>query len=227
MKTLLSTLLLLTGMACAGLASADYQDLETPIPQTAGPGKVVVQQFLWYQCNHCYRLEGAVKTWLKDKPEFITFERVPVAWSDQHLAQGAFYTAAKALHKQGKLDQAALDRINDGLFDLHFVQQRPIDPTHALPLFQPLGIETQAQLLALLDSPQARAERARAHELTRGFRIASVPVFVVAGKYLVSLSTLGQPQSPEKLFATINQLAARERPRPPITPFVIPNRAAQ
>jgi thiol:disulfide interchange protein DsbA len=222
MKSLLSTLLLLTGLVVTGLVKADYQRLDTPIPQQAAPGKVVVQQFLWYQCKHCYQLEGAVKNWLaQDKPDFITFERIPVAWSDQHLAQGAFYTAATALYKQRKLDQEGLDRLNDGLFDLHFVQQKPMDPANALPLFKDLGIDTREQLLALLDSPQARAERVRSHELTLGFRISSVPVFVVAGKYLVSFSTLSQPQSPEKLFATINQLAAQERPRPLITPFVI------
>jgi thiol:disulfide interchange protein DsbA len=219
MKSLLGTLLLLTGLAFAGLTSADYQRLDNPIPQEAGPGKVVVQQFLWYQCPHCYQLEAAVKAWLADKPEFITFERMPVAWSEQHLAQGGFYTAAKALNKQGKLDQAGLDHLNDELFDLHFGQNKPLNPANALPLFKSQGIETEAQLLALLDSREARSERARTHELTLGYRISSVPVFIVAGKYLVSSATLSEPKSAEKLFAVINQLAAQERPRPLITPF--------
>lgn len=229
MKQLLKHLLLLTGLTLGSLAmAADYQLLKNPIPQSAGPGQVLVQQFLWHKCIHCYRLEADVQTWLDhDKPAFLIFERVPVAWSNDHLADGAFYTAATALYRQGTLGQAELDRINDGLFDLNFAKQLPLDPTNVLPLFQPHGIQTVEQLLALIDSPAARAERARAQQLTMGYQIANVPVFVVAGKYLVSLSTLGPNPTPEKLFATINRLAEMERPHPLITPFVIRKRAEQ
>lgn len=227
MKQLLKNVLLLTGLMLGSLAAAqDYQVLKNPIPQRAGPGQVVVQQFLWHKCIHCYRLEADVQTWLDhDKPEFLVFERVPVAWSDDHLADGAFYTAAVALYRQGALGQRELERINDGLFDLHFGKQLPLDPENALPFFQPHGIHDVEQLLALIGSPDARDERSRAQRLTMGYQIASVPVFVVAGKYLVSLSTLGPDATPEKLFTTINRLAAQERPRPLITPFVIPQRA--
>lgn len=228
MRQLLKNLLLVTALALGGQAAAqDYQVLENPIPQQAGPDKVLVQQFLWHKCIHCYRLEGDVRTWLdQDKPAFVTFERIPVAWSDDHLADGAFYTAAKALHRQGTLGDAELGHLNDSLFDLHFARQQPLDPENVLPFFQPHGIQDVGQLLALIDSPAARAERARAQQLTMGYRIANVPVFVVAGKYLVSFGTLGPDPTPARLFATINRLAAQERPRPLITPFVIPNRAS-
>lgn len=224
MKELLKNLLFLSGLLLCSLTTAqDYQVLKNPMPQRAGPGQVVVQQFLWHKCIHCYRLEADVQTWLDhDKPEFLVFERIPVAWSDDHLADGAFYTAAVALYRQGALGQNELGRINDSLFDLHFAKQLSLNPENALPFFQPHGIEDTGQLLALIDSPAARNERARAKRLTMGYQIANVPVFVVAGKYLVSLGTLGPEATPEKLFATINRLAAQERPRPLITPFIIP-----
>lgn len=216
MKHLLRHLLLLTGLVYGALAAADdYQQVATPIPQQADAGKVVVQQFLWHQCIHCYHLEPDVQAWLdNDKPDFVDFERVPVAWSDRHLAQGAFYTLAKAMHKQGKLTLADLDTINDGLFDLHFVQKKPLVPDNALPIFKPYGITDVDQLTALLDSQPARDERRRAHELTTGYQIAGVPVFVVNGKYLVSFSTLEGEPSADKLFAAINRLAEQERQHP-------------
>lgn len=215
MKKLLRNLVLLTGLSLGAFAAAnDYQLLDAPVPQKAAPGKVVIQQFLWHQCIHCYRLEQGVTDWLKnDKPDFVEFERVPVVWGDSYLAQGAFYTLAKALHAQGKLSLADLDRINDGLFALFFEQKQPLTPQNALPILQPYGIADVTQLLAQLDSQGARDQRQRAHELTMNYKISSVPEFIVNGKYRVSFSTLSEP-SPEKLFATLNRLAEQERQQP-------------
>src|SRR5690606_1791739 len=117
-------------------------------------------------------------------------------------------------HKQGKLTLADLDTINDGLFDLHFVQKKPLVPDDALPIFKPYGITDVDQLTALLDSQPARDERRRAHQLTTGYQIAGVPVVVVNGTCPGSFSSLEGGPSAGKLFAAVNRLAEQERLHP-------------
>ncbi len=212
MKRLLAPLLLLAGLGLASLASAaDYDRLDNPQPPKAEPGRVVVQQFLWHRCIHCYHLEPEVERWLsQSKPDFIDFERVPVVWDRAQFDQSGYYGLAKVLLARGELDAADAETINSKLFDLTFVHKKDLNSGNVQPLFAEHGIGSAAELDKRLAQPDVEAERVRSYELTRNYRISGVPLFVVNGRYLVGLDTLEGERSPERLFATINRLAGQE-----------------
>lgn len=215
MKRLLSSLFLLAGLSLAGLLSAaDYERLETPEPPKAAPGQVVVQQFLWHRCIHCYHLETDVDRWLKEgKPGFVEFERVPVVWDRAQFEQSSFYGLAKVMRAESQLTDEQVEQINAGLFNLNFVQKKAFNAENVYPLFKDRGIASKEAFLERLASEPVEAQRMRSYTLTRSYQIRGVPMFVVNGTYVVGLDTLEGERSPEKLFATINRLAKQELDR--------------
>ena len=58
----------------------NYDALTPAQPTNVGPGKVEVVEVFWLGCPHCYALEPFVEAWLKNKPSYIEFVRVPVMW---------------------------------------------------------------------------------------------------------------------------------------------------
>src|ERR1700722_9558618 len=49
-------------------------------PTNVPAGQVEVLEFFWYACPHCFALEPTIAPWLKSKPAYINFSRVPVLW---------------------------------------------------------------------------------------------------------------------------------------------------
>ena len=215
MKRLLTSLFLLAGLSFAGLASAaDYERLEKPLIPEAAPGRVVVQQFLWHRCIHCYHLEPDVDRWLTEsKPSFIDFERVPVVWDRAQFEQSSYYGLAKVMRANGELSDEQVEEINAGLFTLNFVDKKEFNAANVYPLFQAHGVASLESFNERLASEAVEAQRMRSYDLTRSYRIRGVPMFVVNGKYVIGLDTLEGERSPDKLFATINRLAEQELDR--------------
>ena len=80
----LTTLFLLFSVNVASLPAIsaeitegkDYIILTNPQP-TKNNGKIEVLEFFWYGCPHCDHLHPHIKTWLKNKPEDVSFHHVP------------------------------------------------------------------------------------------------------------------------------------------------------
>ncbi len=215
MKRLLTSLFLLAGLSFGGLTSAaDYERLDKPVAPETAPGRVVVQQFLWHRCIHCYHLEPDVDRWLTEsKPGFIDFERVPVVWDRAQFEQSSYYGLAKVMRANGELSDEQVEEINAGLFTLNFVDKKEFNAANVYPLFLAHGVASLESFNERLASEAVEAQRMRSYDLTRSYRIRGVPMFVVNGKYVIGLDTLEGERSPDKLFATINRLAEQELDR--------------
>ena len=70
------------------------------------PGKVEVIEVFWLGCPHCYALEPYVEKWLKTKPTYITFVRVPVMWGPVHQAHARLYYTLVELHRADLFEKA-------------------------------------------------------------------------------------------------------------------------
>src|SRR5580700_10415967 len=68
-------------------------------PTNVPAGQVEVLEFFWYACPHCYALEPTVQTWLKSKPAYISFARVPVEWNENHRSLARLFYALDAMGK--------------------------------------------------------------------------------------------------------------------------------
>ena len=176
-----------------------YSRLSPTQPTSSSPDKVEVAEIFWYGCPHCYALDPSVKSWVASKPEYVSFVRVPVVWSDVTKTHArAFYTA-EALGKIGAMHDPLFREIHDNrnLLDTEdklraFFGTFGVDAATFQSTYESAGVQTKVQ---------------RADELGRRYRVASVPTIVVNGKYVTDAGMAG---GTEQLFTLIGELAASE-----------------
>jgi thiol:disulfide interchange protein DsbA len=177
-------------------------------PTNVAAGQVEVLEFFWYACPHCYALETTVAPWLKSKPAYIAFTRVPVLWNEGHRSLARlFYT----LDSMGKLNDA-----HGEIFKEIQVNGDPLigaDPNNAaaaerlqLAFIKKLGI-SDADFEKEYHGFNVETAMQRADQLVQRYRITSVPMFVVNGKYITDVMMAG---SPERLVSLLSDLAAQE-----------------
>ena len=68
-------------------------------------------EVFWYGCPHCYALEPFIQSWMKNKPEYIQFVRVPVMWGPVHRAHARLFYTLQALGRRD-LHQKVFDTIH-------------------------------------------------------------------------------------------------------------------
>jgi thiol:disulfide interchange protein DsbA len=176
-----------------------YTRLSPTQPTSSPPDKVEVAEIFWYGCPHCYALEPTLKGWVASKPEYVSFVRVPVVWSDVAKTHArAFYTA-EALGKIGAMHDAIFREIHEK-HDL-------LDSEDKLRVyFGTFGVDA-ATFEDTYNSAGVRTKLQRADELDRRYRVASVPTIIVNGKYATDVDLAG---GAEQLLALIGELAASE-----------------
>jgi protein dithiol oxidoreductase (disulfide-forming) len=197
-----------TTSATAWQEGVNYKRLLPAQPTEVPAGQVEVLEFFWYACPHCYAIDPGVEAWLKTKPAYISFSRVPVMWNEGHRSLARlFYT----LQTLGKLDQ-----LHGEVFKEIHVHGDPLvapDPNdaagseHMQAVFaRKFGI-AEADFTKAYDSFAVETALQRADELGQRYRIDGVPTFVVNGKFIADVGTAG---SPERLLTLVGDLAAQE-----------------
>jgi len=183
MRLWVSTVLVLIG-TIAGAADLK-KGRDYLVIQSAAPDKsptIVVTEFFSYQCPHCFAFSQPLREWSARLPADVKFERESV--SIGHEAWVAIARSYYALRSIGKLE--ALDaeifsaihqkgaRLNELPYIMGWLNQ------HKVPV-------------ALFDtayrSQLVRDEFARGEQLSREYKIPSIPVMVVDGKYLVVIES--------------------------------------
>ncbi len=177
-------------------------------PTNVPAGQVEVLEFFWYACPHCYALEPSVAAWLKSKPAYVSFSRVPVLWNEGHRSLARlFYT----LDSMGKLND-----VHSEIFKEIQVNGDPLigpDPNNAAA-----AERVQLAFIRRLGIPEADFEKEyhgfnvetamqRADQLVQRYRVSAVPTFVVNGKYITDVGAAG---SPDRLMSLLGDLAAQE-----------------
>jgi thiol:disulfide interchange protein DsbA len=185
----------------------NYTVLSPAQPTDAAPGKVQVVEVFWYGCPHCYALDPYLESWLKSKPAYIDFVRVPIMWGDVHRAHARLFYTLQALGKLDELHSAVFDEIhqhNDPLYvqgdpqatlqaQLKFVEAHGISASDFTNAYNSFSVQTNLQ---------------RADDLDRRYKVDGVPTIVIDGKYEADVGTAGGEQ---KLIQLINDLAANEK----------------
>ncbi len=182
----------------------NYDPLVPGQPTSVEPGKVEVIEVMWLGCPHCYALEPYVKTWLKTKPAYIEFTRVPVIWGPTHRAHARLFYTLKALGRPDLIDKA---------FDTIQQQRNPLigsTDAETLQIEQAWAAQngvSAADFANAYHSFSVSSDLERAEELTQRYRVQDVPFIVVNGKYTTDVRKAG---SVANLIQLINDLAAAE-----------------
>jgi|SRR6185437_10023135 len=185
----------------------NYDVLTPAQPTGVGPGKIEVVEVFWLGCPHCYALEPYVEAWLKNKPSYIDFVRVPVMWGPVHRAHARLFYTLQALNRSDLFEKA---------FDTIQQQHNPListtgDDAESLKLQQDFakanGINPDDYAKAY-NSFSVNSNLQRAEQLTQRYQVQGVPLVIVNGKYSTDVAKAGGPQ---QLISEIDDLAASER----------------
>ncbi|HEV2229959.1 MAG TPA: thiol:disulfide interchange protein DsbA/DsbL [Steroidobacteraceae bacterium] len=182
----------------------NYDPLVPGRPTSVEPGRVEVLEIMWLGCPHCYALEPYIRAWLKTKPAYVEFSRVPVIWGPAHRAHARLFYTLKALGRPDLIEKA---------FDTIQQQHNPLianSDAESLQVEEAWAAQngvSAADFANAYNSLAVSADLGRAEELTQRYRVQSVPLIVVNGKYTTDVGKAGGPAN---LIQLINDLAASE-----------------
>ena len=182
----------------------NYDPIVPAQPTNVSPGKVEVVEVFWLGCPHCYAFEPFVEAWLKNKPSYIEFVRIPVMWGPAHRAHARLFYTLQALNRSD-LFEKAFDTIqtkhepliaenDDETLKLQeaFAKDNGISPDDYAKAYNSFSVNSNLQ---------------RAEELTQRYQVQGVPLVVIDGKYSTDVAKAGGPQ---QLIQLIDDLAASE-----------------
>ena len=99
----------LSTQAADFVAGQDYNVLENP--EKIECNKIIVREFFWYGCPHCYTLEPYMAQWSKKLPADVVFMQTPAAMNPVWEQNARGFYAAQLLGYLGKTHQAMDDAI--------------------------------------------------------------------------------------------------------------------
>lgn len=193
----------------------NYDVISPAQPTTVEPGKVEVLEVFWLGCPHCYALEPYIRDWLKTKPGYIQYVRVPVMWDDPMRRGHAklFYT----------LESLGGDDLVEKAFDyIHNVETQTGNESVLVTSSdgdsfrqqqawaQQNGIDADAFAKAY-NSFYVNTQLQQANETTTEYQVQSVPYIAIDGKFTTDVGKAsGGGDDPKKLISLIDFLAAWE-----------------
>jgi thiol:disulfide interchange protein DsbA len=185
-------------------AGQNYDPLVPAQPTSVGPGKVEVVEVFWLGCPHCAALEPFIQTWMKSKPAYIEFLRVPVMWGPAQRAHAHLFYTLAALNHQDLVPKAF-----DAIQTQHQMMVAP-DEAQTLKMQQDFakanGIDPEEYAKAY-NSFSVASNLQRAESLTQRYHVEGVPLVVINGKYTTDVGKAG---SAANLINIIDDLAAAE-----------------
>ena len=186
----------------------NYDPVVPAQPTSVATGKVEVMEVFWLACPHCYALEPRLRSWLKSKPAYVEFVRVPVIWQDVHRSHARLYYTLEALGRDDLVSKA-FDTIHQDL-------EKGVPPLvgqseeETFRLQQQFAVQNGVSaddFSKAYNSFSVGSNMQRAEEITQRYHVQGVPFFVVNGKYSADVAQAG---SESKLIELINDLATSE-----------------
>lgn len=177
----------LTGLACAiGLANMgaqaanyvagkDYRVLDNP--EKINGDAIIVREFFWYGCPHCFILEPHMQTWLKKMPKDVNFVRTPAAMNPVWEQNARGYYVSEALGVRKRTHLPLFHAINEG-------NQQIFDQASQAKFFVNYGVP-EAKFNSMYNSFAITSKVAQAKKLAQQYQLSGVPAVVVNGKYVV------------------------------------------
>lgn len=180
------TLGLLTSTAFAAdfVEGVDYRVLDNP--ENIKDDVIIVREFFWYGCPHCYKLEPHMQKWAKTRAKDVAFFQTPAAMNPVWENNARGFYAVQAMGELEKTHSELFDTIHkDGkqLFDQNSLADwyatQGLDKNKFNSLFNSFAVTT-------------KVERSKAGAMR--YKLTGVPAVVVQGKYVVSGEDATVPQ---------------------------------
>lgn len=177
----------------------DYARID-PAQPVSNPGKVEVLEFFTYACPHCAAFEPIVGPWARSLPADVAFRRVPVNFL---FNADNFARTYYSLETIGMVETMQAKIFNA----VHVDKQRLDKPEDVAALVAKNGGDAN-KFLAAFKSFSVATSVSRAKKMVADYKVESVPLLTVAGRYVTSPSLAnGSPQS----LAVVDALVQRMR----------------
>ncbi len=192
MKTALKFTLLAAAVGLAGVAQAnfvegrDYKVL--PNPENIAGDVIVVREFFWYGCPHCYSLEPYMQSWAKTRASDVAFFRTPAAMNRMWEVSARGFYAAQQLGIADKTHQALFDAVHKERKNNVIATQEDMANWYASQ-----GADKE-RFNSLYNSFAVTTRIERSKQGAQRYQITGVPAVVVHGKYVVSGENARVPQ---------------------------------
>ena len=161
---------------------------------------IIVYEFFWYGCPHCYNLEPTMERIEADLDKDTKIVKLPVALRDSWIPHAKLFYA---LQQMGKIDE-----VHNLIFEeIHLEDNRLNTEQQMVDFLGKHGIDTN-KFIEKYNSFGTEARIKKASNLAKKYQINSVPTIIVNGKYLTSGSYVS---SYDELYSVINLLIERER----------------
>lgn len=175
-------------------AGKDYVELS--VQDKIEGDNIIVREFFWYGCPHCYHLEPHVQAWEKTKADDVTFLRTPAPLNPIWEANARGYYAAQALGLADKSHSALMHAI-------HEKNQRLFSKNTLADFYASLGAD-KAAFKTHYTSPDVDKKIDLARSAAFRYKLTGVPAIVVQGRFVVKGTN-------EKTFEVVNYLVDKIR----------------
>ena len=182
----------------------NYDPIVPAQPTNVGPGKVEVVEVFWLGCPHCYALEPFIQAWLKSKPGYIEFVRVPVMWGPVHRGHARLFYTLQALNRSDLFEKAfdTIQQKHELLVSMNGSDEETLKLQQQFAKDNGISPEDYAKAF---NSFSVNSNLQRAEQLTQRYQVQGVPLVVIDGKYSTDVGKAGSPQA---LISEIDDLAA-------------------
>jgi|TARA_B100001750_G_C15508674_1_gene602140 thiol:disulfide interchange protein DsbA len=162
--------------------------------------KIVIYEFFWYGCPHCFNIEPTIDKIESNLDEDTLLIRLPLALRD------SWENHAKAFFALKKMD--LVSELHEKIFEEIHINGNRLDTKSSLVDF----IDTQgfdgSSFAKYFDSFGTELRVKKANSLANHYQIKSVPTIIVNGKYVTSGSFV---TTYDELYNVVNLLVDKER----------------
>jgi protein dithiol oxidoreductase (disulfide-forming) len=204
------------------IAGQNYVLLVPPVKTHVAPGFIEVIEIFSYSCHICYEFEPHLQQWLKAKPPYIEFKRMPVGWTSDTLPYARLYDTLELLgrtdldakvfglaHRDPTALVSAGSEGDTFARQARFAEQNGIDEKRFSDVYHSQAVSNNLE---------------RADRMSRRYLADGTPTIVINGKYVTNVMRTGWDPKHEavdynRLLAITADLAAMEEaaqstPRP-------------
>ncbi|MDJ0926134.1 MAG: DsbA family protein [Gammaproteobacteria bacterium] len=181
-------------------AGKHYSQLTAAQGSASGAGGVEVTEVFWYGCPHCYSFDPYLARWEDTLADDVRFVRLPVMWNPTNEIHARLFYTAEALGKLGEMHEPVFNA-------LHQDGNPLVREDDIRDFFAAYGV-TNAEFDKTFRSFAVESKLKRAKSLTERYRIRSVPVLVINGKYVTDGPDV---KSFEDMLSVADELVEKER----------------
>lgn len=157
----------------------NYNKISVPVDKLVfkqTQGKILLTEFFWYGCSHCYSMEPIIKDFLSKNPQ-VEFKRYPVAYP-KWSSGSAYFFAEEQLGLFDKLHQKSFDKIHKEQINIldnkvereKFLKSEGVDIKKFEDTLQSFSVNNKIK---------------KAFEDAKNYKLTSAPSFVINNTYVV------------------------------------------